>query len=198
MERAGALAEALFTNEGDSVLPQVRFAARILPASTRSGEPVGIASIVLTVDGADVTYENGPEQWKSLVWPGAEGKLGANIHFKDVAGHEGDIPGPGDWGLFRLLDTAKRIEPSPDGRVFTAVWSPGELPDLEIRIEIRPERTIHPFFVQGDPSKFMRVFRDTAVLPPLGIARDIKGCSRQTEASSPAPGSPQVAGATDR
>jgi type VI secretion system protein ImpL len=112
-----------------------------------------------------------------MIWPGQAGKLGAHIHVENAGGATADIDEPGEWGLFRLLERVKRIEPSADGRYFTATWEVEEMNGALIAIDFRPERTANPFFgLSGNTSKMLAIFRDPGLQPPRGISRTKSGC----------------------
>jgi type VI secretion system protein ImpL len=177
LERLDALARTLFP--GDTLDPLVRFTVRMRPGSSADASSSDIASITLTLDGAEELYRNGPdERWRSMTWPGPAGKLGAHLHIVSTAGNVADLDAPGEWGLFRLLERAKTVEPSPDGRFFTATW---EIPDLNhalVSIDIRPERLANPFFGTSGNNKarLFESFRDRRLIPPAGIAQAAQGC----------------------
>ncbi|SEL28173.1 type VI secretion system protein ImpL [Stigmatella aurantiaca] len=177
LEKTNALATTLFP--GDTMDPLVRFQVRIRAGTSPDTAPSEIASITLTIDGTDEVYRNGPDNvWKPMLWPGQAGKLGAHIHVENASGATADIDEPGEWGLFRLLERVKRIEPSGDGRFFTAFWEIEDMNGAIIAIDFRPERTANPFFgVSGNnTSRLLQVFRDPGLLPPRGIARRGKAC----------------------
>ncbi|WP_224367697.1 type VI secretion system membrane subunit TssM [Hyalangium versicolor] len=178
LERVNALATTLFP--GDTVDPLVRFTVRLRPGSSADSSPSDIASITLTVDGAEELYRNGPDdRWRSMTWPGPAGKLGAHLRVVNTAGNIADLDAPGEWGLFRLLERVKKIEPSPDGRFFTAIWEIPDLNNAQVSIDIRPERLANPFFGNsGSPSsKLFQIFRDPRLRPPAGIAQAAQGCA---------------------
>ncbi len=177
LEKANALTTTLFP--GDTVDPLVRFQVRVRAGTSPDASPSEISSIILTIDGTEEVYRNGPDNvWKPMLWPGQAGKLGAHIHVENASGATADIDEPGEWGLFRLLERVKRIEPSGDGRFFTAIWEIEDMNGALIAIDFRPERTANPFFgLSGNnTSRLLQVFRDPGLSPPRGIARGGKGC----------------------
>ncbi len=177
LERANNLSTTLFP--GDTVDPLVRFQVRVRAGTSPDTTPSEISAITLTIDGTDELYRNGPDNvWKPMSWPGQAGKLGAHIHVENASGATADIDEPGEWGLFRLLERVKRIEPSGDGRFFTAVWEVEDMNGALVAIDFRPERTANPFFgLSGNnTSRLLQIFRDPGLTPPRGIARGGKGC----------------------
>lgn len=176
LEKTNALSTTLFP--GDTIDPLVRFQVRIRAGTSPDASPSEISAITLTIDGADEIYRNGPDNvWKPMLWPGPAGKLGAHIHVENASGATADIDEPGEWGLFRLLERVKRIEPSGDGRFFTAIWEIEDMNGALVAIDFRPERTANPFFgLSGNTSRLLQVFRDPGLSPPRGIARGGKGC----------------------
>ncbi|WP_434391115.1 type VI secretion IcmF C-terminal domain-containing protein [Melittangium boletus] len=177
MEKTSGLTTVLFPT--DTADPLVRFQVRIRAGTSPDAAPSEIASIGLTIDGTDELYRNGPDNvWKPMVWPGMAGKLGAHIHVENASGASADIDEPGEWGLFRLLERVKRIEPSGDGRFFTAIWEIEDMNGALVAIDFRPERTANPFFglSGGNTSRLLQIFRDPGLEAPRGIARKGKGC----------------------
>jgi type VI secretion system protein ImpL len=177
LEKANNLATTLFP--GDTVDPLVRFQVRIRAGTSPDTAPSEISAITLTIDGIDEMYRNGPDNvWKPMLWPGQAGKLGAHIHVENASGATADIDEPGEWGLFRLLERVKRVEPSGDGRFFTAIWEIEDMNGALVAIDFRPERTANPFFgLSGNnTSRLLQIFRDPGLFPPRGIARGGKSC----------------------
>jgi type VI secretion system protein ImpL len=188
LERVNGLSSTLFP--GDTADPLVRFTVRLHPGSPADASASDIASIALTVDGTEELYRNGPdERWRPMTWPGPAGKLGAHLRVVSAAGNIADLDAPGEWGLFRLLERVKRIEPSTDGRFFTAVWEIPDLNNAQVSIDIRPERLSNPFFgVSGsNTSKLFQIFRDSRLIPPAGIAQQSKSCSPPIATAKSAP-----------
>jgi len=177
LERVNALATTLFP--GDTVDPLVRFTVRMRPGSSADASPSDIASITLTLDGSEELYRNGPDdRWRPLTWPGPAGKLGAHLHVVSTAGNSADLDAPGEWGLFRLLERAKQIEPSTDGRFFTATWEIPDLNNAQVTLDIRPERLANPFFgtAGNNTSKLFQSFRDPRLIPPEGLGQSFQRC----------------------
>lgn len=187
LEKSGALAFTLFP--GDTMDPVVRFQVRIRAGTSADNSASEISSVTLTLDGTDETYRNGPDTvWKQMTWPGQAGKLGAHIHVEHTSGASGDIDEPGEWGLFRLLERVKRIEPSADGRYFTATWEIEDMKGALVSIDFRPERTANPFFgLSGNTGKLMQIFRDPGLQPPRGISRGDMDCGGQLVTQDGAP-----------
>jgi len=180
LERLEALSVALF--QGDEAQPVVRFQIRIRAGTSPDNAASEIATIKFVMDGTEELYRNGPDTaWRRMSWPGPAGELGAHLQVFNANGEKSsEFSEEGEWGLFRLLERAKKIEPSPDGRFFTATWEVREFNGAQVSIDIRPERTTHPFFgPPGDGSlKLMQLFRDPRALPPQGIDRTLKGCQQ--------------------
>ncbi|MFL5349072.1 MAG: type VI secretion system membrane subunit TssM [Hyalangium sp.] len=188
LEKSNNLATTLFP--GDTVDPLVRFQVRVRAGTSPDTAPSEISAITLTIDGVDELYRNGPDNvWKPMSWPGQAGKLGAHIHVENASGATADIDEPGEWGLFRLLERVKRIEPSGDGRFFTAVWEIEDMNGALVAIDFRPERTANPFFgLSGNnTARLLSIFRDPGLTPPNGIARGGKGCLVEAVSTNGAP-----------
>jgi len=188
LDKTNALATTLFP--GDTVDPLVRFQVRVRAGTSPDTAPSEISSITLTIDGTDEVYRNGPDNvWKPMLWPGQAGKLGAHIHVENALGATADIDEPGEWGLFRLLERVKRVEPSGDGRFFTAIWEIEDMNGALIAIDFRPERTANPFFgLSGNnTARLLQIFRDPGLSPPFGISRNGKGCVTAAVSANGAP-----------
>ncbi|WPB79301.1 type VI secretion system membrane subunit TssM [Archangium violaceum] len=188
LDKANNLTTTLYP--GDTVDPLVRFQVRVRAGTSPDTAPSEISSITLTIDGTDELYRNGPDNvWKPMSWPGQAGKLGAHIHVENASGATADIDEPGEWGLFRLLERVKRIEPSGDGRFFTAVWEVEDMNGALVAIDFRPERTANPFFgLSGNnTSRLLQIFRDPGLSPPMGITRGGKGCIDEMVSTNGAP-----------
>ncbi len=114
-----------------------------------------------------------------MVWPGPAGKLGAHLRVVGTQGNSTVLDAEGEWGLFRLLERAKKIEPSTDGRFFTATWELDDLNKAQISIDIRPERLANPFFGTSgnNTSRLFQIFRDPQLNPPAGIAQVARNCA---------------------
>ncbi|PRQ03606.1 hypothetical protein ENSA5_14090 [Enhygromyxa salina] len=123
----------------------------------------GVSEITFTVDGQKVIYRNGPQSWKPMVWPGAEGDPGASIKAKGL-GRNGDVMRKGDWGLWHLLEEAK-VTGSAGQQVYSIKWDLSDQQVGVITIRLRPKRAETPLF--GVPSrgssKYMGLFSSLKV-----------------------------------
>ena len=130
-----------------SATPKFEFEVQI------DGTP-GVSEITLKVDGQEVTYRNGPQSWKPMTWPGAEGDPGASIRAKGL-GKNGDVVRKGDWGFWHLLEEAT-VSGSAGQQVYSIKW---DLTDQQvgiITIRLRPRRNETPLF--GVPARGQRKF----------------------------------------
>ncbi len=109
----------------------------------------GVSEITLSVDGSKVSYRNGPQTWKPMVWPGTEGDPGASIKAKGV-GRNGDVVRKGDWGFWRLLSEAT-VSGSAGQQVYSIKWDLSDQQVGVITIRLRPKRAETPLF--GVPSR---------------------------------------------
>ncbi|AXE35875.1 type VI secretion system membrane subunit TssM [Chromobacterium phragmitis] len=67
----------------------------------------GLSEIVLSIDGQELRYRNGPQQWQPFNWPGS-GSEGARIQVVNYAGASTVVGNQsGRMGLMRLLAGAK-------------------------------------------------------------------------------------------
>lgn len=137
--------------------PKASFDVRIRPSPR-------VANITIDVDGESVSYENAPERWTRMEWPGGEGQPGASLEIRGEAGMHETIRQEGEWGIFRLLE-AGTVE-SRGGGVFTVVWGL-HTHDIEITIDFRPARDTSPFF--GIPGRS----RKPALMQPARALPDV-------------------------
>ncbi len=66
-----------------------------------------VARFAMDVDGQVFEYRHGPQQSRSIVWPGNNGVGQAVVTFEDRNGAGPSLRFKGPWALFRLLDQAK-------------------------------------------------------------------------------------------
>ncbi|MGC0155628.1 type VI secretion system membrane subunit TssM [Chromobacterium vaccinii] len=76
----------------------------------------GLSEIVLSIDGQELRYRNGPQAWQPFNWPGSGGGDGARIQVVNYAGASSVVGNQqGRMGLMRLLAGAKVNQDGPDG-----------------------------------------------------------------------------------
>ncbi len=107
-----------------------------------------VAEVHLDIDGAIKVYKNTPEEWLTATWPAKEGKSrGARVRIRGYSGLDERIVRDGDFGLFRLLDAADKVESGTAGgkadgvTTLVATWmlrSQGAF----FKLDIRPVRQI--------------------------------------------------------
>jgi len=104
----------------------------------------GLSDIIFTLDGQISHYRNGRAGWTRFVWPGNSGTPGARLEVVTNGGERITVfDYPGRWGLFKMSDSATRVEdvdgarqrfswPVPGGRVALLVRNFGgvKLTDL--------------------------------------------------------------------
>lgn len=93
----------------------------------------------LAIDGAELRYRNGPQEWASFVWPGqSPGGRVRGVRLGNSANGELSVDGP--WALFKLLDRASVS--SIQGDTFTASWtfSDSNKQKLSASFKIRSDR----------------------------------------------------------
>ena len=115
--------------------------------------------MVFVVDGQSREYQNEKEFWHKFKWPG-EADHGAKMELRGAGGLEESIVREGNWGLFRLLESADEITAAKDkDDTFIATWQM-TAPPVTVTMQIRPTRPNHPF-----PISF---FRGTNCPPTIG------------------------------
>jgi type VI secretion system protein ImpL len=135
LERGSKITNGAFPTKGAP--PSMKFEVNLHSVSP------DVAEIQLEIDGATKTYKNTPEQWLAAEWPAKEAKSrGAKVRVRGYSGLDEQILREGDFGLFRLLDAADKIETvktGADPNEITAViatWrlrSQGQYFKLDIR-----------------------------------------------------------------
>jgi len=123
-----------------------------------------VSEVTFEIDGVSHTYRNTPEEWLHVQWPAKQPKSrGAAIRIRGFSSLEEEISRPGDFGIFRLLDAASRIEPGTDegkaGSAGTIVvtWTLRSQ-KAWVRMAIRPPRADGAF--SSYLEKHERVFRN--------------------------------------
>lgn len=158
LKRSVAVSRALFP--ANAATPMVEFSIRIKPTPK-------ISSVTFSVDEQQYQYQNGPEEWRSFHWPGDGSKLGASIRVKGAGVNE-YIPSEGEWGVFRLFEDGQLL--ASKGRTFTVGWQLSSIDEM-VTIEVRPARSVTPFFGPGGRKKLLDLFRASNVTPPSVIAQ---------------------------
>jgi type VI secretion system protein ImpL len=134
-----------------------------------------VARTSFTVGGTMVEHFNGPEQWKTLVWPGKDPAAGASIVIRGANGMQERIKQDGPWGLMRLLEAGSLQREA--GRTFTVAWQL-QTHDVTLRVDFRPKRGESPFLGVPGHSKgavMLQPVRNRAAVVPRHIAQGM-GC----------------------
>ncbi len=151
--------------------PSIEFEVKVQPSPY-------VAATEFAVGGKSVEHYNGPEKWKTLVWPGEHPEAGASIVIRGANGMHEQIRQEGAWGLFRLLEAGTLV--SGAGRTFTVAWQL-QTHDVTLKVDFRPKRGESPFFgVPGHAVQpvFLQPVRDKGTAVPRQIMRAGKACAR--------------------
>ncbi len=112
LAQANTLSNALFKGNNN----QLTFNLEIYPEPTP-----GLSQIILVINGQDYHYRNGPQQWQTLNWPGADQNQTSELTAIAATGMSPDtLQTQGAWGLFHLLKQAQ-LQPQP-GSIYRATW----------------------------------------------------------------------------
>jgi|CZKU01.1.fsa_nt_gi type VI secretion system protein ImpL len=115
-------------------MPLVEFDANVHSVSDT------VSAVTFEVDGASGTYKNTPEEWFHVQWPSKDPKKrGASLRVRGYDSLDELLARPGDFGLFRLLDSASAIEPGSGGKTIVAKWNL-QSQNAWVRMDIRPTR----------------------------------------------------------
>ncbi|MFO0672253.1 MAG: type VI secretion system membrane subunit TssM [Polyangiaceae bacterium] len=136
-----------------------------------------VAEVTFDIDGSARTYKNEPEEWLKVNWPAAKKEAaGARVRIRGFSGLFEEIARPGEWGLYRLLDSATKIEPGTLGGkagatpTMVATWNLRSQ-NAVVKMDIRPSKrdSVFPPYV----TKKERMFRSYDC--PRLIYRGVKG-----------------------
>jgi type VI secretion system protein ImpL len=168
-DRALEFQKATFPDGADT--PTVEFEINLHSVSDN------VAEVTFEIDGAAKTYKNEPEEWLPVSWPAKKAEsAGARVRVKGYSGLFEEIARPGEWGLYRLLDSATKIEPGTLGGksgatpTMVATWNLKSQAAV-VKMDIKPSQrdSVFPPYV----TKKERMFR-TYDCPRL-IYRGVKG-----------------------
>ncbi len=141
LKRGAQITKVLFAPKADHAA--VGFAVNLHSVSSTIGE------VTFEVDGVVHTYRNEPEEWLAITWPGKV-PHGARLRVRGTGGMNEEINRPGDFGLFRLLDSADVTPGRAGGRgdgtpTLVATWNLHASTDKAfVSIDLRPTRNENP------------------------------------------------------
>ncbi|MCL2725583.1 MAG: type VI secretion system membrane subunit TssM [Polyangiaceae bacterium] len=140
LKRGADFTDALFA-------PKADHAAVEFDVNLHSVSPT-ISQVTFEVDGVSHTYKNEPEEWTHMVWPSKD-QHGARLRVRGSGGLDEEIVRPGDFGLFRLLDTAKIEMGRAGGRAdgtptIVATWELRAAQKAVVSLDLRPKRNENP------------------------------------------------------
>ncbi len=128
--------------------PKTDHASVVFDVNLHSVSPT-IGQVTFEVDGVSHSYRNEPEQWLTVTWPG-KSPHGARLRVHGSGGLDEEIARPGDFGLFRLLDSAT-IKPGRAGGRADGVTTLVATFDLRaardgasVSLDLRPSRNENP------------------------------------------------------
>jgi type VI secretion system protein ImpL len=135
IERTSGISNGMF-KRGDAN-PSINFSVYPYPSST-------LSESVISVDGTDFRYRNGPQEWTNFSWPGQNS--GGRVRGVRVGNQAGaELATDGTWALFRLLDKAQIS--SNTGDTFVATWSllDSNRQHMSVSFKVRPDRSASLF-----------------------------------------------------
>lgn len=141
----------------------------------------GVSEITLTVDGASVSYRNGPQTWRPMSWPGTAGEPGASITAKGLGKHA-DVVRSGEWGFWRLLAAAS-LSGMAGQQVYRVKWDLSGEGIGVVTIQVRPRRDETPLF--GVPGRGTRSY--LGLFQPFRVPSSIVAGHACSPASKAAP-----------
>jgi len=131
---------------------------------------------LLVVDGQEVDYQNGPQLWMPLTWPGEEPQSRISTRGFSTKGDVGPFEGP--WGFFRLLEAGTSTgDASKD--TFKFEWDIRDQDSGIITILLRPKLDDTPIYGRrGNGVEFMQVFRHPDLAPPRQLFVGGSACGK--------------------
>jgi type VI protein secretion system component VasK len=140
-------------------------------------EKPGVRTVKFRIDDQPpFEYYNGPPEWRSMKWPVGGKWSGARLDVQAIGGND-FIERTGEWGLFRLLETATSIQITQPGTM-TVTWQLPKL-QMDITIDIKPDRAETPFGMlkAGQKPQLLQAFH-SAANPPPAAAYNTGGCTQ--------------------
>ena len=113
LDKARQISNDLFGNGGN----QPGFNYQIYPKPTH-----GLSQIIISIDGQNYHYRNGPQEWREFSWPGNSGNQDSYLSVVAVDGTNPEtIQTSGIWGLFHLINKGQlTVEHDSTSKV---IWS---------------------------------------------------------------------------
>ncbi len=136
-----------------------------------------VAEVTFEIDGAARTYKNEPEEWLPVRWPAQDKKIaGGRMRVRGYSGLVEEIGRPGEWGFFRMLDAATKIEPGTLGGragatpTLVVTWNLRSQQAV-VKMDVKPQKrdSVFPAYI----AKKERMFRGYDC--PRIISRGVKG-----------------------
>jgi len=100
--RGAAISDAFFGTDGAE--PKIEFEVNLHSVSEN------VSEVSLEIDGVSQVYKNTPEEWLAGTWPAKAGAPGAKVRIRGQAGLDEQIVREGEFGLFRLISSATKLE----------------------------------------------------------------------------------------
>lgn len=107
LTRGAKITDAFFSQGGEE--PKVEFEVNLHSVSEN------VSEVSLEIDGVSNVYKNTPEEWLAGTWPAKGGTPGAKVRIRGLAGLDEQIIREGDFGLFRLISSATKLEKGTAG-----------------------------------------------------------------------------------
>ena len=106
-DRGLEIAKATFPEK--STEPLVEFQLNLHSVSDNIDE------VTIDISGTKHTYRSEPDDWVTVTWPAKDPtSQHGRIQIRGLGNLEEEILRPGEWGLFRLLEAASKIEPGTE------------------------------------------------------------------------------------
>ncbi len=155
LERGLEIQKALFPAKATD--PIATFEINLHNVSTN------VAEVTFDINGASHTYKNEPEEWLPVQWPPKDSKDQASrVVVHGWSSSDEELTRPGEWGLFRLLDAASKIEAGTEGGrrggspTIVAAW-PLRTLNGTVKMDIRPSQDDNAFV--SYMTKHQRLFK---------------------------------------
>ena len=154
-ERGLEISKATFEAKAEN--PKVEFEMNLHSVSEN------VAEVTFDINGASHTYKNEPEEWVPVSWPPKDPKSQqSRVKIHGYSSLDEEILRPGEWGFFRLMDAATRIEEGTEGgrrgapATIVVTWSLRSQAGV-VKMDIRPSKdeSVFPSYIK----RKMRIFK---------------------------------------
>ncbi|MEN8141299.1 MAG: type VI secretion system membrane subunit TssM [Thermodesulfobacteriota bacterium] len=138
LRRSQVISSGLFRKGRDE--PQFTFFVYPIPAK-------GLTESLLSMNGQEYRYRNGPQEWVKFNWPGkgeaSSAQIRGVIGLEATSSAERSYRGP--WALFRLLDSSKMARKSSREQLCAWKMKGSNSSTIEVKFKLKADRAGNVF-----------------------------------------------------